>query len=390
MDIINGKTEILNSIKAFHSTGAELHGQLALRLDNDYYIGTSENLPLSAITEDDILVYNIGTGDLGMVFFDRPDINSIVTIVNEDIIKSSMLKKSLIASLDDVAEIVGYKIPVAKQATAAKILSAIKQADACLINRQGILGVGKNMQQAASHALIIKKNCDVSAHSQILGGVKTLKKSDANNLRSNYFARNQINNKDEYINFIGFDESEFKLRTQIIEAGKAMLRNNLSYGSLGNISARINSQEMLITPSRMNYFEINPEDIVRVNINTLEYGEQRKPSSETMLHAKMYRDIEDCEAIVHTHSTGLATFAACEAGFTINEEELSKLIGDLKVIDYAPSGSEELTLNAIEILKETHAAILSHHGAIFHGPSLDVVMAIANALEDRACNIIGL
>lgn len=390
MDIIQGKTEILNGAKAFHTSSTEIHGQLALRLDNEYYIGTRENLPFSAITEDDILLYNIGTGDLGMIFFDRPDINSVATIVSEDIIKSTMLHKSLVAALDDVAELVGAKVPSVKEASAARILSAIKQADACLIQGQGLLAIGKNVQEAVGNSLILKKACDVSTHSQILGGVKPISKSDAVKIRNNYIQRMQLNNTDEYINFIGYDDTEFKLRTSIIEIGKAMLKTDLTYGSLGNISMRLSSQEMLITPSGMNYFDIKPEDIVRVNINTLEYGEQRKPSSETMLHAKMYRDIPDCDAIIHTHSTACSTFAACEAGFVINDEELKQLIGDIKLIDYSPSGSEELVINAVEILKETHAAILSHHGAIFHGPSLEVVMAIASATEDRARTIIGL
>jgi ribulose-5-phosphate 4-epimerase/fuculose-1-phosphate aldolase len=42
----------------------------------------------------------------------------------------------------------------------------------------------------------------------------------------------------------------------------------------------------------------------------------------------------------------------------------------------------------VSVLKDTHACIIPHHGAVFYGPSLDVVLAIAEAVEMRARNLL--
>ena len=146
---------------------------------------------------------------------------------------------------------------------------------------------------------------------------------------------------------------------------------------------------MLITPSSMDYFDIKIEDIVRVNINTLEYGDGRYPSTEMRIHAKAYRELPDCRAMIQTRSNAISTFAACEAGFALGEGELQDLIGDIKVTDYEEPGSDALANTVVSTLKDTHACIIPHHGAVFYGPSLEVVLAIAEAVELKARNLLG-
>jgi len=146
---------------------------------------------------------------------------------------------------------------------------------------------------------------------------------------------------------------------------------------------------MLITPSSIDYFEISVEDIVKVNIHTLDYGSQRMPSSEYRMHALAYAELPDCGAIIHTRSNGISVFAACEAGFRLGGGDLQDLIGDVRTTAYAEPGSEALAKAVVATLRQTHACIIPHHGGVFYGPSLDVVFAIAEAVEMKARNILG-
>ncbi len=138
----------------------------------------------------------------------------------------------------------------------------------------------------------------------------------------------------------------------------------------------------------MDYFDIRIEDIVKVNIHTLEYGNQRVPSTEVKMHAAAYRELPDCKAMVQTRSNAISVFAACKAGFALGGGDLQELIGDVKVTGYAPPGTEELAESVVATLKDTHACIIPHHGALFYGPSLDVVLAIAEAVEMKARNLL--
>jgi L-fuculose-phosphate aldolase len=197
-----------------------------------------------------------------------------------------------------------------------------------------------------------------------------------------------MRNEEPHVDFIGFNEEEFAARSMLVDFGQNIVRKDLSYGSWGNLSVRLNDQEMLITPSSMDYFDIKVEDIVKVNYHTLEYGSQRMPSSEVRTHALAYRELPDCGAMIQTRSNAISVFAACEAGFRLGGGELQDLIGDVRATSYAPPGTEELAVAVVRTLKKTHACIIPHHGSVFYGPSLQVVFAIAEAVELKARNLL--
>ena len=362
-----------------------------MRLDDSFYLLTKENIILSEINKDtDIDVCDINTGDLGVLFNTRKDINAFVFACTETSVKVSEEMNILRSSLDDFSEIVGPSIQVINSFTIDNCLAAIRSSNGCLVKGSGIVAVGSSVEDAVACAQIIEKCCLAEFHQELLGGVKHIPDSDAALCRKFYLERYRTMNDESFVNFVGFDEKEFELRNRLIDFGKQLCRDNLVYGTWGNISIRLNDDELLITPSGMDYFSIKPEDIVKVNFRTMELGEgQRKPSRNLPLHAKMYRELQGCDAIVHTHSENLSVFAAAHAGFAIGVPDLKELIGDVLVTDYSLEHEDSFNSNAVEVLKKTHAAILANHGAIFYGPSTELVLAIAGAVEARAAALLG-
>ncbi len=389
MDYNKGITAVVNSAKAFSDRFRTPYGKLILRLDDESYLMSDENLKLSALTENDVKLYDINTGDIGTILRERPDINALVFAVTKEISEYSLKGSVLRPSLDDLAQIIGPDVPVVENASAKAVLSAFKNRGGCLINGTGAMGCGRNLPEAIAAVQIIQKACEAEILGGAIGEIKYLPEDVAKKLREDFLNSYSIANREEYVNYIGHNEEEFNLRNELIECGKQMAKDNLVNGCWGNLSVRLNDSEMLISPSGMNYFDIRIEDVVRTNLETLEYGEQRKPSSESQMHAWMYRYRPNCGAVIHTHSNACCVLSAIHAGFKIEDETLNKLIGDVLVADYAPSGSLDLAKNTLMTLKDTHAVILPNHGALFYGPSLDVVLAIANAVEARAANIIG-
>lgn len=391
MDLITGKQLLENGSKGFRSGYSKVYGQIAMRLDDSFYLLTKENIILSEINKDtDIDVCDINTGDLGVLFNTRKDINAFVFACTETSVKVSEEMNILRSSLDDFSEIVGPSIQVINSFTIDNCLAAIRSSNGCLVKGSGIVAVGSSVEDAVACAQIIEKCCLAEFHQELLGGVKHIPDSDAALCRKFYLERYRTMNDESFVNFVGFDEKEFELRNRLIDFGKQLCRDNLVYGTWGNISIRLNDDELLITPSGMDYFSIKPEDIVKVNFRTMELGEgQRKPSRNLPLHAKMYRELQGCDAIVHTHSENLSVFAAAHAGFAIGVPDLKELIGDVLVTDYSLEHEDSFNSNAVEVLKKTHAAILANHGAIFYGPSTELVLAIAGAVEARAAALLG-
>lgn len=383
-----GSRLLTNALKGFHGKFKKMYGQMAFRLDEDTYLTTGGNKALSDITEDYYEVCDIKTGDLGEIFRSRKDINAIIFGCSYDAVRASEKDSDIPVSLEDMAMIAGPYLKIIPDASPANILSALKDSGVCLIKGVGVLSASGNFKKAVAAIQIVEKECEAVDHGQILGGTKPLDPAFASECRDSFISDYTTRNEDESVPFVGFDEEEFALRNQLIEYGKDLVRKDLSYGSWGNLSVKLNDDEMLITPSSMDYFEIKIEDIVRVNIHTLEYGDQRMPSSEAPMHALIYREISDASAIIHTHSNGISVFAACEAGFAIEEPSLKELIGDVILTKAAPAGTEELAENVCEALVKTHACVIPHHGAVFYGPSLDVVFAVSEAVEMRARNLL--
>ena len=389
MDINTAKEALLKRSNAFQERYFTAYGQLVLRVNEETYISSRENLRLSKLTEKDFDLFDINTGDIGRIFSSRDDINAIVFICTEAAVRFSKENQMMRPALDDLAQIIGPDVTVCPDGTARTLLKALRNHRGCFIQGSGIIAVGETIEEAIAGARILEKSAEAEIYSGKLNGLQYLDLAAAQDLHKYYGRSYSKVNQKEKVDFISSGAEEFQLRNRIIDCGKDMSRSELVQGSWGNISLRLNPDTMLITPSGMDYFSIRTEDIVRMNIHDLKYGMQRKPSSEYRLHAALYRRYPECNAIIHTHSNGISAFAAAHAGFRISEPPMDRLIGDMHCSEYRTPGTDELCDSIMEAIEGSHACIIANHGAIFYGNDLDVTLAIANAVESRACNLLG-
>ena len=389
MDINTAKEALLKRSNAFQERYFTAYGQLVLRVNEETYISSRENLRLSKLTEKDFDLFDINTGDIGRIFSSRDDINAIVFICTEAAVRFSKENQMMRPALDDLAQIIGPDVTVCPDGTARTLLKALRNRRGCFIQGSGIIAVGDTIEEAIAGARILEKSAEAEIYSGRLNGLQYLDPAAAQELHKYYDGSYSKVNQKEKVDFISSGAEEFRLRNRIIDCGKDMSRSELVQGSWGNISLRLNPDTMLITPSGMDYFSIRTEDIVRMNIHDLKYGMQRKPSSEYRLHAALYRRYPECNAIIHTHSNGISAFAAAHAGFRISEPPMDWLIGDMHCSEYRTPGTDDLCDSIMEAIEGSHACIIANHGAIFYGNDLDVTLAIANAVESRACNLLG-
>ena len=389
MDINTAKEALLKRSNAFQERYFTAYGQLVLRVNEETYISSRENLRLSKLTEKDFDLFDINTGYIGRIFSSRNDINAIVFICTEAAVHFSKENQIMRPALDDLAQIIGPDVTVCPDGTARTLLKALRNRRGCFIQGSGIIAVGDTIEEAIAGARILEKSAEAEIYSGKLNGLQYLDPTTAQELHKYYDGSYSKVNQKEKVDFISSGAEEFQLRNRIIDCGKDMSRSELVQGSWGNISLRLNPDTMLITPSGMDYFSIRTEDIVRMNIHDLKYGMQRKPSSEYRLHAALYRRYPECNAIIHTHSNGISAFAAAHAGFRISEPPMDQLIGDMHCSEYRTPGTDELCDSIMEAIEGSHACIIANHGAIFYGNDLDVTLAIANAVESRACNLLG-
>lgn len=170
-------------------------------------------------------------------------------------------------------------------------------------------------------------------------------------------------------------------RSQVIEMGKRLLQTGLIARTWGNVSCRLNDSHFVITPSGRAYENLQPEEIVIVNISDGEAWGDVRPSSEKGVHMDGYRLREDVNFIIHTHQPEASVLSALEMDIEVDEKSI---FGDtIYCAAYGFPGSETLQKNIAAVMAKgkSHALLMAHHGAVCMAGSGEDALRIAVSLE---------
>ncbi|HPD02794.1 MAG TPA: class II aldolase/adducin family protein, partial [Clostridia bacterium] len=171
------------------------------------------------------------------------------------------------------------------------------------------------------------------------------------------------------------------------ELGIRMVNENLVQGTWGNASLRIDDRYMLATPSGLDYLSLKPEDMVVVDIYTLEYpAGGLKPTSEKGIHAGIYRARPEIKCVLHSHPLNSSVYAAAHAVLPLKTEEHKKLFNNDKIAlaEYGLPSTDKLVKNTLAALKEANAVFMKNHGVTCCGPSGEEALNTLRVLEKLA------
>ncbi len=173
------------------------------------------------------------------------------------------------------------------------------------------------------------------------------------------------------------------LREEIIRTSLKMNTLGINQGKSGNVSARIDDR-FLITPTGIPYENTKPEQIVAMRMDGTHEGDTL-PSSEWRFHRDIYAAREDVHAIVHTHATFATTLACMDRAIPPFHYMVAAAGGmDIRCAPYATFGSQALSELAVAALVDRNACLLSHHGMIACGATLEKALALAVEVESLA------
>ncbi len=102
-----------------------------------------------------------------------------------------------------------------------------------------------------------------------------------------------------------------QLKEEVLQANLDLPKYGLVTFTWGNVSAVDREKGVIvIKPSGVEYDVMTAEDMVVVDLQSGEVVEgDKKPSSDTPTHLKLYREFPDIGGIVHTHSRHATTWA---------------------------------------------------------------------------------
>ena len=169
---------------------------------------------------------------------------------------------------------------------------------------------------------------------------------------------------------------------QIIKYANMLNSEKLSTLRSGNVSLRYKNG-FLITPSGVKYSLLKEDDIVFVSLDGKFDETKNKPSSEWKFHKDIYSSKNEANAIVHAHSTHATAVSAHNKDVPAFHYMVALAGGnDLKCAKYATFGTQELSDNIINALKNRKACLMSNHGQVAFGDNLEQAFELAQEVEN--------
>lgn len=174
-------------------------------------------------------------------------------------------------------------------------------------------------------------------------------------------------------------------KKEMIETGMKLDRYGLIALSGGNVSLRMPSGEILVTPSGMIYEDMVPEDVLVMDIDGNIIEGDRKASVDTVALLYIFKHLPQVNSIIHTHQpyatgVGLVTdVLPCNLTTLANATR-----GEVKVTPYSSAASEQMGVEVVENIGDKLAVILKHHGVVSVGDSLKQALCACVYLEEAA------
>tara|TARA_B100000963_G_scaffold301602_1_gene274291 strand:- start:859 stop:1491 length:633 start_codon:yes stop_codon:yes gene_type:complete len=170
------------------------------------------------------------------------------------------------------------------------------------------------------------------------------------------------------------------IKKEIVFYSNKLIELGLNIGSEGNISYR-DEETVFITPSGIDCVRLKEDKIAEVDFN----GKSKnkiKASSELFMHLFIYKERPEVKAIIHCHSEW-ASIVSCQRlkipAFHYMVAEFGGI--DIKCAKYSTFGTKSLAKNVLEAIKLRNGCLISNHGQLTLGNSIENALHLAISLE---------
>ena len=161
------------------------------------------------------------------------------------------------------------------------------------------------------------------------------------------------------------------IKRDLVEVGRRVYARGYVASNAGTISARLDDQRVVITPTGVSKGFMSPEDMCVVDLDGKVVQGTKKPSSEVFMHLAVYKNRPDINSVCHAHPAYATGFAV--AGIPLDKCILPEVIialGGIPVVEYGTPGTEEFFRPVLKVLDKYDAFLLANHGALTIGKDI--------------------
>jgi len=165
---------------------------------------------------------------------------------------------------------------------------------------------------------------------------------------------------------------ETAMRELICDIGKRVWQRGMASANSGNISARLDSGTVLITPTLVSKGFMRPEQLLVVTLEGEVLRGEGYPTTETPMHLRLYREREDIGGVVHAHPPLATSFAVAGRALDLHLiPEAIVFLGEVPLVPFQPPGSPELAETIVPYLSEYDAVLMENHGVLCWGSDVE-------------------
>jgi L-fuculose-phosphate aldolase len=188
--------------------------------------------------------------------------------------------------------------------------------------------------------------------------------------------------------------SYIEKREEVCQLVKDMFDRMMTNAAGGNVSVRVENNKVLLTPAMMsehNRCRLKPEDLLLVDMDMNILEGTRALTREANMHIGILKEFPYVNACIHAHAKNIMTFASFELAIPSVTEATAKF-GNIECLPYYEATTIELAEATVEYFKtkknelQKHACavMLSKHGIIIAGKSLDEAYNALERIETNA------
>ncbi|GAA5168808.1 aldolase [Ornithinimicrobium tianjinense] len=180
---------------------------------------------------------------------------------------------------------------------------------------------------------------------------------------------------------------ETEARQQIVDLAASLFQRGFSVGTAGNISVRLSSG-YLMTPTNSSLGRLDADRLSLLDADWQHVGGDR-PSKEVVMHRAMYDARPGARAIVHLHSPHVTALSCLRTGDgplipPLTPYFVMRLGREVPLVRYYRPGDPQMEAEIREQGRRGAALILSNHGSLVAGDSLEGAVNAAEELEVTA------
>ncbi|HEX3019860.1 MAG TPA: class II aldolase/adducin family protein [Chitinispirillaceae bacterium] len=174
-----------------------------------------------------------------------------------------------------------------------------------------------------------------------------------------------------------------EIKKKVVSFTRLVQSRGYTVASEGNISVRLDDDNVIITPTKIIKDFINEDDLVIVDMDGNHVQGTRKATTERFTHLAIYKKRPDISCIIHAHPvyTVLTTVLGTNPFEKMFISEAAMFLKNVAIARFAKPSTTEGVDAVGEVCKNSDVIVIDRHGSFTCGKDLESAFSLLEILE---------